>query len=237
MIIRRYALALFAVILPAITLNAAEPGRNSMPSFTWGARIGFAATGTYLTNAIIDGHNVTDYIQDTQVGNFIALQFRWSSPNFLIQSGVGISHNKSSFIADKNSWNPEATAKADITYSYSLTSLMVPLQIGYHIVNRSPYCMSAFTGPRLRYIPEKYYVSSCNGMQPYSFTEKPVDILIGWTAGLSVQIGRTFLDFEYECTINSISRSLTETSGTLQSPDFKLDRRMGIISFSYGIMF
>lgn len=236
---RRYVLTLFAALLPFLALNAKEPDKNEsdMPSFTWGARIGFAASGTYVTNALVDGHKLTDYTQDTQVGNFIALQFKLNSKKFLFQSGVGLGYNNSSFYIDKNSWNPEATSKSDISCSYSMVSLMVPLQIGWNIVNQSPYCMSVFTGPRLRYIPNKYYTSSIGNTTPYEFTEKPVDFLVGWTAGLSVQIGRTFLDFEYEATVNNISQSLIETSGAAPQPDYKLERRMGIISFSYGLMF
>ena len=114
---------------------------------------------------------------------------------------------------------------------------MVPLQFGYHIVNQAPYCMSVFTGPRLRYIPDKYFTSTINNTNPYSFTERPNGFCIGWTAGLSVQIGRTFLDFEYETTINNLSGSLNENKGAIPATTYKLDRRMGIISFSYGIMF
>ena len=122
-------------------------------------------------------------------------------------------------------------------YSYSMTSLMVPLQAGFHFINQSSYCMSVFTGPRLRYVPDNYYSMSITNSAPYSFTEKPNNLLVGWTAGLSVQIGRTFLDFEYEATISTISKSLVDTSGSVPAPDYRLNRRLGIISFSYGIMF
>ena len=46
---RRYVLTLFAALLPFLALNAKEPDKkeSDMPSFTWGARIGFAASGTH----------------------------------------------------------------------------------------------------------------------------------------------------------------------------------------------
>ncbi|MGX8689470.1 MAG: outer membrane beta-barrel protein [Bacteroidaceae bacterium] len=236
---RRYALTFLVLVLTAATAQAGQPGKkgSDIPAFIWGAKVGFQANGTYLSNAMIDGHNISDYIQDSQVGNFAALQLRWNSERFLIQTGVGISHNKSAFSVDRNSWDPQAESKDEFMYSYSMTSLMVPLQVGFHFINQSSYCMSVFTGPRLRYVPDNYYSMSITNSTPYSFTEKPNNLLVGWTAGLSVQIGRTFLDFEYEATISTISKSLVDTSGSVPAPDYRLNRRLGIISFSYGIMF
>lgn len=227
------------VFIPVFQVKGARPeySQTDISSFTWGARVGFAATGTYLTKARIDGHKIIDYLQDTQVGNFAALQVKFNTRNLLIQSGIGLNMNKSAFIVDKNSWNPLAESKNEMTCSYSMISISIPVQAGYNIVHRPPYCMSVFTGPRLRYMPEKYYSVTFSNSDPYSFSESPVDLAIGWTAGLSIQIGRTFLDFEYEATFNNISKPMIETSGADPVPDYKLDRRISIFSFSYGIMF
>lgn len=235
---KRPALILLSLFAYATVLHAAgADGKTTDNSFAWGARIGFAATGTYLTDGYAEGHKLTEYIQDTQVGNFSSIQVKWNIRKFLIQSGIGIGFNKSSFTTDKNSWNPDATSSNDILCSYSMISLMLPVQMGYNIVNKPPYCMSVFTGPRLRYIPDSYYHVTFNNTSPYSLDEQHPEFLMGWTAGFSVQIGRTFLDFEYEATINNISKSIFDTAGKNPPPDYKLDRRLGIISFSYGIMF
>lgn len=234
---RKYVLLLICITFPLLTATAQESGKFASQRFNWGARIGFAATGTYVTNAVIDGHKLTDYTQDTQVGNFAALLVRLNSHKLLFQSGIGISFNKSSFSIDKNSWDPQAVSRNEMTVSYSMLSLTVPVQFGYHLVNRAPYCMSVFTGPRLRFTPDMYFSSKLLNLDPYQFTESPSKFIVGWTAGLSVQIGRTFLDFEYEATINNVTGKMIETSGATPAPDYKLDRRVGIISFSYGIMF
>ena len=236
---KRHILTILAVIVGFNVIHAQEPvtDQTEISPFTWGVRAGFAATGTYLTKAIIDERKIIDYTQDTQVGNFAALLVRFNSKSFLLQTGLGLGFNKSSFTLDRNSWNPESNTKSNVSCSYSMVSVMLPLQVGYHIVNQDPYCMSVFTGPRLRYIPDKYYSSDFSGFEPYQITESPNPFAIGWTAGLSVQIGRTFLDFEYEATIGRLTKGMKDTSGADPAPSYTLDRRVGIISFSYGIMF
>ena len=49
---------LLAVLLPSVALHAEKTDRNIPPvkTLTWGARIGFAATGTYLSDAFMNGH-------------------------------------------------------------------------------------------------------------------------------------------------------------------------------------
>jgi len=232
-------LTLLSLLVTVLPVKAEQPDGNEspVPFFNWGARVGFAATGTYITEAIIGGHKLTEYTQDTQVGNFAAFQFRLNSKKMLVQSGIGLSCNKSSFSMDKNGWDDNAETRDELTCSYSMISFTLPVQVGYHIVNRPPYCMSAFTGPRLRYTPNKYYSVEYGNLPPYEFTDSPIELVLGWTMGLSVQIGRTFLDFEYEATINNVSEPMYDTSGAVPAPDYKLNRRVGIISFSYGIMF
>lgn len=238
---KRFVSAMVCAIIPAVMTHAMQPSGNEggISSIVWGARIGFAATSTYMTDIFIDGHSLSEYTQDTQVGNFASLQLRLNSKKLLFQTGVGLSFNKSSFIIDKNSWDKESGSRNELTYSYSMKSLLVPIQIGYHFVNQPPYSMSVFTGPRLRYIPDKYYTSEYSNLAPaqYQFSESPNNLIVGWTIGLSIQIGRTFLDFEYEATISKVTRGMYATNETEPDPNYRLDRRVGIISFSYGIMF
>lgn len=230
---------LLAALLPSMA-QAQLMDRLSLPSFprvNMGLKVGFAATGTYVTDAYIDGHELSEYTMDTQVGNFAAVQFRVNSRKLLFQTGMSVALTKSSFMIDKNSWNPEATSKDEMSESYSMISFSVPLQVGYHIVNNDPYCMSIFTGPRFRYIPDKYYTATFENMGPNKLIENPTTILMGWSIGLSVKIGRTFLDFEYEAVINNMSRSLSYESGIYPGPDIRLGRRFSTVAFSYGVMF
>lgn len=227
------------LLMLAPVLKAAGPTTKfePLPFFTWGARTGFAATGTYVTDVFIDNHNLTEYTQDTQVSNFIALQFRLNSQRLFFQSGFGIGQNKSTFSMDRNALDPQAEYKNEFSLSYSMTSFMIPAQIGYHAVNRPPYTLSLFTGPRLRMIPDNYFKSTFSNIEPYIPVEDPTNFIVSWTFGMSVQIGRTFLDFEYETSINTLSGAIHDNSGITPAPQLKMDRRFGALSFSYGIMF
>ena len=236
---RLRVLATLCMILTATSAMAQESlGRQfQSTNFNGGVRIGFAATGTYLTKAVMNDHKLPDYTQDTQVGNFIALQLRLTAKSVLFQTGVGLNFNKSSFFVDRNSWDPESTTRDEVGCSYSALSLTIPLQVGYHVIDRPPYRMSIFTGPRLRFVPSKYYSVEYTNTDPYVYSDSPASLVSGWTAGMSIQIGRTFLDFEYEATINNVSYGMYETTGNPSAPDFTLNRRVSMISFSYGIIF
>lgn len=231
-------LLLTVLALSPIISHAIEPGRfEPLPFFTWGARIGFNATGTYIDKAVFDGKRLADYEQDTQVGSFIALQFRFNSSRLFFQSGIGISSNKSSVEIDRNSWDKNNQTHDYIAVSYNTKSFMVPIQAGYHIVNQSPYCMSVFTGPRLRYSPDDFSTTSFSNQSPFVLAEEQKRFSVGWTIGLSVQIQRTFLDFEYEAGITNTSKRLYDTGGTTPDPEFEIGHRISVLSFSYGIMF
>ncbi len=228
----------FLLLITAITVQA-QDYRSALPAFStnWGAKVGFAATATYVTDATFDGHSLEEYTQDTQIGNFAVLMLRFNSRTVFVQTGLGLCSNKSSFYIDLNSWDPTAESKNEMSCSYKMNSFFIPLQLGYYIVNQPPYCMSVFTGPTLRYTPDKFYSVQYNNLDPYRFTEKPTEMIVGWTAGLSVRIGRTFLDFEYEASINKISGPMIELTQADPVPDYKIGKRVGIMSFSYGIMF
>lgn len=226
------AIALF-LFLPANAEKEFEP----LPTFTWGIRAGFAATGTYVSHASINGLDIEEYTQDTQVGNFLALQCRLNSKRLFLQSGLGLGFNKSTFtLGAENIGLPEGM-QPNPGMTYQFKSLMLPIQGGYHVINQSPYCLSIFTGPRFRFLSDKHYETSFSGFSPYELSEIPVSVIIGWTFGMSVQISRTFLDFEYEAGIGNMSDGIYDKSGASPAPDIRLGRRFGAISFSYGIMF
>lgn len=233
------SLLFFTALLLTSATHAQFLSRSSLPAFStsWGAKVGFAATATYVTDANVDGHKLTEYSQDTPVGNFAALLVRFNSRTIFLQTGLGFSYNESTFMMDLNSWDPEAETQRGMSCSFNYKSYTLPLQIGYHIVNSPPYCMSALTGPRFRYTPDNFYTVSYNGFDPYLMTDTPTNFITGWTIGLSVKIGRTFLDFEYEATLNPISGPMTDLNNINPAPDYKINRRLGIMSFSYGILF
>lgn len=236
---RLRTLTLITATLLFSTAHAQFLSRNTLPAFSssWVAKVGFAATASYVTDAYVNGHELTEYTQDTQVGNFMAFLLRLNSRTFFLQTGIGLNYNKSNFSIDLNSWNPESETTNDMSCSYAMKSLTVPLQMGYHIVNSPPYCMSAYTGPRFRYTPDKFYTVEYNSPSSIGITDTPIELIMGWTIGLSVKIGRQFLDFEYEATINPVSGPITSLNDSDPAPDYKLNRRMGIMSFSYGIQF
>lgn len=233
------ALALVTLLSLSVCAESHRKAKEfePLPTFTWGIRAGFAASSTYVSDGSINGQKISEYNQDTQVGNFLAFQCRLNSKRLFLQSGVGLGYNKSSFSFSTDNLLQNSGSATDKSLSYSLTSLMLPVQFGYHIVNQSPYCFSIFTGPRIRITPQKYYKTTFENFGNYDLTETVAKAIFGWTFGISVQISRTFLDFEYDAGIGNFSKGITETSGAIPAPDIRMERRLGTISFSYGLMF
>lgn len=236
---RRFKALLFVVVTATVTASAASPDTvvNRESSFSLGAKIGFAASSTYPYNIYMDGHNLREYTQDTQVGNFATLLVQWNLSRFMIQSGLGFAFNKSTFSIDRNSWDSESESQSTVSCSYSMISVRLPLQAGYNFVNQHPYSMTFYTGPSIRLTPDRFYSVTYNNCEPYKITDNASKMVLGWSAGLIVKIGRTFMDMEYEATMNSMSGPLRDESGLTPPPDYSMERRMGIISFSYGMMF
>lgn len=237
----RFAMLILAALVPACGIRAAEADSIGMRKSTasWGVKAGFSSAGTYLSNASIDGIRLREYRQDTQLGNFITMHMQYGYDKLYLQSGLGIGFNKSTFYLDMNSSANEEQAPEEMCYSYRLTSLMVPVQIGYSIVNQQPYRMAVYGGPRMRILSKSRYETSVTGIGSMQINEKPASMVFGATVGMTVQIGRTFFDMEYEAILSNISSGITvtDTDGNTGLPDIRLDRKMGIFSFSYGFLF
>lgn len=237
----RFAALILAALIPMCRAAAAEADSISMrkSAVAFGAKAGFSSASTYLYHASIDGHNLRDYRQDTQLGNFIMLHVQYGLDKLYLQSGLGIGFNKSTFYLDMNNQAGGEQAPEEMCYSYRLTSLMIPVQLGYSIVNQQPYRMAVYGGPRMRILSDKLFDTSVTGIKDLQIEEKPSKLAFGMTLGMTVQIGRTFFDMEYETVLSNISDciTVTGTNGNTDIPDMELDRKMGIFSFSYGFLF
>lgn len=230
-------------ILTAILLfSAISPVQARTEEDTWGAsgfsfglKIGFAATGSNLSGASIDGLEIEDYRQDTQLGNLGMLQLGYGMNRFYLKSGAGIGLNKSAFFF--NGDGGLFPAGSEISCSYKLHNIMVPLQLGYNIIDQKPYRMSIYAGPDFRFILTDSYrfgIADHNGI---SFSEEAAKMTAGITVGLDVLIGRTFFDVGYERVLTDISEGITLDGADASGHRLDLGRRMGIFSFSYGILF
>ena len=119
----------FTTALLLLQAAHAQLSRSALPAFSssWGAKVGFAANATYVTDAFLNGHQLTEYTQDTQVGNFVNLLLRLNSRTVFLQTGLGLSFNNSCFYIDLNSWDPESIQKNEISCVYDFKSLTLPL--------------------------------------------------------------------------------------------------------------
>ena len=231
------------ILIPLLyvpTLSAAEPddhSMQSMPTFTWDIRFGFSATGTYVYNPQADGKKLDGYTRDTQVGHFYGVDGYYNRRYLFLKTGVELSKNKSTFYVDLNSWNTDAESVSEIGITLSSYNLVIPFQTGVHIINRPPYSMSVYTGPRFMITFTSSYNSTIIGLEDDDIKENLSDFIWGWTLGLTIRTGRTMIDFEYERGISNISRGFEGECIKPAPEQLKLNRRLNILSFSYGITF
>ena len=232
---------LISVPLPYVsTISAAEPDEHIqqlMSSFTWDIRFGFSATGTYVYNPQADGKSLDGYTKDTQVGHFFGLYGYYNREKLFFKTGVGLSRNKSTFYVDLNSWDPDAESVKEIGISLSSYNLFVPIQAGIHIINKPPYSMSVYSGPKFMFPFTSSYISTFIGLENQDITENLSDFIWGWTIGFTIRTGRTMIDFEYESGINNISEGFDGQCPQPAPEQLILNRRLNILSFSYGITF
>lgn len=230
-------------IIPAILLfclpmaAAGEYADAGQSSASFGVRFGFSSCSTYLTDASFGGMEFEEYTQDTQLGNFILFHMQYEYEKFFLQSGIGLGLNKSAFNVNLAEHDAQSDEPETLGISYEMTSMIVPLQLGYSIVNQSPYRMSLYAGPSMRILSTERYKCKVTEGDGYSIDETPRRFLFGGTLGFCVQTGRTFFNMEYEVAITDISKNLSFTGISEGTPSLTLGRRMGIFSFSYGILF
>ncbi len=217
---------------------AGNNGRDRItPDLSWGGKLGFTSCSTYLADASVGGKEFEDYTQDTQLGNFISVIMQYGYDRLFVQTGLGIGLNKSAFQVDLNEHVPNSFAPDELELEYRMTSVFLPVQIGCSVVNLPPYRMSLYAGPSMRIQSLNRYVCKVSDKSGFSLSETPRRFLFGGTCGFCVQTGRTFFDMEYELVISNISKRLAITAESDAAQDLKLGRRMGIFSFSYGIIF
>lgn len=231
----RFAFLILA-ILPASIIQAQNTADEVISSnLSFGLKIGFAATGTYVGDAQVNAVRFDDYRQDTQLGTFGMIHVGYGKNRIYLQSGIGMGANRSAFYLEY----PETmfNGSSDMGFSYKMTNIMIPLQIGYNAVNQPPYRMSFYAGPKLRCIMTDSYGFEVLNPGEAEFHEYIKRNAIGLSLGMNVQIGRTFFEMEYEAGLTDISDNAYafEADGTFH--DMTLERRMGIFAFSYGILF
>ena len=93
------------------------------------------------------------------------------------------------------------------------------------------------TGPRFMIPFTSSYNSTIIGLEDDDIKENLSDFIWGWTLGLTIRTGRTMIDFEYERGISNISRGFEGECIKPAPEQLKLNRRLNILSFSYGITF
>lgn len=214
-----------------------DAGAKGAHDISWGVKLGFTSCSTYLSSASIDGVEFENYTQNTQLGNFMSAHVQYGRDRFFLQTGLGISLNKSAFTVDLAEHDRSATEPEYLELAYRMAGLTIPVQAGFNIVNQEPYHMSLYAGPSMRIQSIDAYECKATGGEGYTISEIPRRVLFGTSFGFNVQTGRTFFNMEYEIVLSNISKQLLIRKDEFDIPYLQLGRRMGIFSFSYGVLF
>lgn len=206
-------------------------GAQDKPKLHTGFKAGVQASTYHKTDFTLEGYNYNNKSLNTRIGYTFSGFLRLSKGRPYIQTECIFSIDKYNF-----SFEPENVIinESNNIPRYKLTtySMQVPLLLGYNFVNTRTYKMSAFTGPKARFL-----FTSLSKQEFYNFPftdakEELDPLTFSWIVGLEVSIANICFDFIYQIGLNNTSKYIyiPETK-----EKFLFNRNIDVLGFSLGV--
>lgn len=212
--------------------------KHSTVSF--GVKGGFNSTMMFVDAFNIGGIKVSDPQNNYKVGYFASAFMRIHIKRHFIQPEVSYNINQTSVYVDMLPDNVEVIQENALAKT-KMTSLDFPLLYGYKFVDKHPYGMALFVGPKIAWTWNKHTKINYSGFYQKDINEKIKPLNYSAVFGLAVNISKIFCDFRYEIGLNNISESITydnqETPAPHNERKMTFKRRRNVLSFSVGVIF
>ncbi len=239
-------LLMSACYLPATSQKLIEIKEKA---FDWGGKVGLNAAFPIINSLTIDGVEMENINLQYKVGFQAAVFARVNIVHFYIQPSLGWQYTEGDIRFNHpqqengTSNFPEAIIQnytIDDQITYKAATLEVPVMIGYYLVKENPYALSIQFGPALKYNYKVRYNTNLTD-QPREFADENTPFGISFVAGVGVNIGRLFFDFNYEFGLNETASDFREinnnTSFGSEKGALRIDKRTNILNFSLGFLF
>ena len=209
-------------------------------NFNFGIRAGFNSSMYQVSDFKIKDVTIDEIQNNYKIGGFIALFGRFNISRHYIQPEISYQVSRSEITFDKlGSQHPEiepdyASILADIH------SIELPVLYGFNIIKKGPYGLSAFGGPKAKFLWKQKNEITFENFEQKDMNEELYPLALSAVFGVGVTISRIFFDFRYEHGLTNISISVTYDdmpTSKDESNNIIFRRRDAMLSFSLGVMF
>ena len=231
---RKWLLLIGFLTVFVLTVRGEGILTSSKKHFNYGAKIGFNAAFPVINDLVIEGVNAENITLEYKVGYTVSLFGRFNIKRFFIQPEISWTRSLGSinyFLPDE-----EDEYLLENTMSYRDQTIVLPMMIGYNLIKQGPYGLSLMAGSKFRYTYKSEYTNYSYG-DYVEFGSKSNPFGVNIAAGLSISIGRLFLDFVYEFGLNRNESDFSTSQIDNTIFDINLNRRTNMLSFSLGCLF
>ena len=221
--------------------RAASWNAEGDPKVNIGIKAGFNSSMFIIDRISIGGTELGNIQNNYKVGYFGAFFCRFNMKgHHFMQTELSYNVSKGSISIPSSAENisllqDNALVKTDIH------SIDIPLLYGYKFIDKYPYGMAFFAGPKAAYIWEKHSESEYSGFYQQGIHEEIRPFIFSGVVGLSVNVSNIFFDFRYEIGLHNMVRSVSFDKDLTETPydtqDLSLKRRRNVLSFSVGVIF
>lgn len=227
-------IALPAFCQKGIREESRWPVRAHDRAVNYGLRAGFNSS-IYMVSAFKIKDVTIDEIQNNyQIGGFAAFFMRFNINRHYIQPEISYQISRSEITFDKLGSQHPDLAPDYASIHAKIHSVELPVVYGFNIIKKGPYALSAFIGPKVRYLWKKKNKITFENFDQKDMREELHPFCMSGVVGVGVNISRIFFDFRYEQGFSNISKSVTYDDDTPGNIVFR--RREAILSFSLGVM-
>lgn len=226
------------IALGETTNNMTTSKKHSAVSF--GVKGGFNSTMFFADKFTIGGIKVSDSQNNYKVGYFASAFLRIHIRRHFLQPEISYNINQASVFINAQ---PDNTAllKENALVKNKIYSFDFPLLYGYQFIDKDPYGMAVFIGPKIAWTWDKHSKINYSGFHQIDIRENFKPLNYSAVFGLAVNISNIFCDFRYEIGLNNISNSIAFDKEITPSPynegEMVFKRRRNVLSFSVGIIF
>ena len=218
----------------------AKTVNSKQSTVSFGVKGGFNSTMLFADVFRIGGIKVSDAQNNYKVGYFASAFMRIHIKKHFIQPEISYNINQASVYIDAMPDNSELIQENALIKN-KMHSFDFPLLYGYKFVDKHPYGMALFIGPKVAWTWDKHTKIDYSGFYQKDIEEKFKPLNYSAVFGLAVNISNIFCDFRYEIGLNNISESIVynkqATADAHNEKELVFKRRRNVLSFSVGVIF
>lgn len=206
-----------------------------------GIKGGFNSSMYFIDRFKIQDITIDELQNNYKIGYFGSLFVRVNFHKHYLQPELVYNVSKSELAFDKiGSQHPDIQPEYATIVS-TIRSVELPVLYGFKFINKGPYSMSFFVGPKIKYIWKNKSKLEFHNFDQKDISEELYPVNLSAILGLEVGISNISFDFRYEIGLHNISKSIlydkVSGNGQEQISNIDLRRRCNILSFSFGFIF